>query len=273
LTLLSRHFYKRRSSLKGVTVQSKIFVAALVGISLVGCGPEIAAGPEVDGEGTLSQPTICGSRDDSQFVNDYTGTLGPTVAFVNTNKRAVGAMENTNTATSSKFCSGTLISSDLFLTAGHCVDGTTVGKFVAFNYERARGSTTLLSQSHFRIAQVIEDGLSGVDYAILRLEGSPGNTFGVAPLRTGTLRVGEAITIIGHPQGKPKMVEGGTIQSITGSRVAYGNLDTLGGNSGSGILDADGNVVIVHTNGGCTRTGGANTGWSLASVAAASSVF
>ncbi len=254
-------------------MQKRFLVAALVSFSVVGCGPEALVAPEAEGEDTLSQPTICGSRDDSQFVNDYTGNLGPTVAFVDTNKRAVGALENTNTATSSKFCSGTLISSDLFLTAGHCVDGSTVGQFVAFNYERARGSTTLLTQSHFRIAQVLEDARGGVDYAIIRLEGSPGNTFGTAPLRTGALSTGEAITIIGHPQGKPKMVEGGTIQSISGSRAAYGNLDTLGGNSGSGILDANGNVVIVHTNGGCTRTGGANTGWTLASVAAASSVF
>ena len=66
------------------------------------------------------QPSICGSTDDSQFVNDYNGTLGPSVAFVQTHKVSKGALETTATASSSaKYCSGSLIGSNLFLTAGH----------------------------------------------------------------------------------------------------------------------------------------------------------
>ena len=40
---------------------------------------------------------------------------------------------------------------------------------------------------------------------------------------------------------------------ITGNLISYSDIDTLGGNSGSGILRAsDGRLVGIHTNGGCT---------------------
>ncbi len=256
-------------------MQSKNLISALVSIMVVGCGAGVDSGADLSGdvEGSIDQATICGSKDDSQFVNDYQGNLGPTTAFVNSKKTAVGAMENTNTANSSKFCTGTLIGTNVFITAGHCTDSTTVGKYVSFNYERRTGSQALLTQSHFKILEVVEDAVGGLDYSILRLEGSPGNTFGVNPIRVTNPVAGEAITLIGHPAGKPKMVEGGTVRSVTGQRVDYGNVDTLGGNSGSGILDAAGNVVLIHTNGGCTSRGGANSGWTMRAISAVSSVF
>jgi V8-like Glu-specific endopeptidase len=273
LTIWPSNQYKRDSFQKEYIVQTKSLILMSVAISVVGCGPGADAAFETPEEGATEQASICGSRDDSQFVNDYQGNLGPTTAFVRANKTSVGAMENGNTATSSKYCSGTLIGTNVFITAGHCTDSTTVGDYVAFNYERRAGSTTLLTQSHFKILQVIEDGLSGIDYSILRLEGSPGDTFGVLPLRASNPRVGEAISIIGHPSGKPKMVEGGTVKAVNGRQATYSNLDTLPGNSGSSILDANGNIVAIHTLGGCTRTGGANAGWTINAIAAVSSVF
>jgi V8-like Glu-specific endopeptidase len=255
---------------------SKLSVKQLVmfAAALSACGP----GANTNGAGdeplaTVEQNTICGTKDDSQFVNDYRGNLGPTKAFVKAHQGPVGAMETTAGATSSKFCSGTMISADLFITAGHCADSTTVGEFVAFNYERAAGSATLLAQSHFRISAVVEDALGGLDYAILRLEGKPGNIFGITPIRTSPLSIGEAATIIGHPAGKPKMIESGTISGFSGDYAQYGNIDTLGGNSGSGMLDANGNLVIIHTNGGCTRSGGANSGVQASKIAGVSAVF
>jgi V8-like Glu-specific endopeptidase len=219
------------------------------------------------------QLSICGSTDDSQFVNSYNGSLGPSIAFVASNKVSKGAMESSNADNSSKYCSGTLISNNTFLTAGHCVDSSTVGDYVAFNYERAAGSTTLLTQSHFRISAVLEDALGGVDYAILRLDGSPGTTFGFATVATADPATGAAITIIGHPAGAPKKIEAGTVSSFSGNSIRYGNLDTLGGSSGSGVLDSSGRVIGVHTNGGCTSTGGTNSGQRISRVRAVSSIL
>lgn len=231
------------------------------------------AGAPGDETGVDEAESICGATNDAQHVNDYDGTLGPSAAFVQANKRAVGALEDAAAANSSKFCSGTLISADLFLTAGHCVDASTVGQFVAFNFEQAAGGGSLLPQSHFRVAQIVEDGLGGLDYAIIRLEGSPGSTFGSATVHTADPARNAPITIIGHPEGEPKQIEAGTVSRVTGNRITYGNLDTLGGNSGSGILDAQGRVVGVHTNGGCSASGGTNSGVRISRIRAASGVL
>jgi V8-like Glu-specific endopeptidase len=215
---------------------------------LVGCLDTMEEEPNLD---EVEQPTICGRTNDLQHVNSYNGALGPTVAFVQANKNSKGAMESSPTG--GKFCSGSLISANLFLTAGHCVDAGTVGEFVSFNFERAANSTALLTQTHVRITAVVEDALGGVDYAIVRLEGTPGNTFGITPVATADIAVGGAITIIGHPQGQPKQIEAGT--------------------SGSGILNSTGQLVGVHTLGGCTATGGTNAGPRIARIRQVSTVL
>lgn len=224
--------------------------------------------------GQTEQPSTCGSKDDSQFVNDYNGTLGPTVTFVQTHKRSKGALETTATASSSaKYCSGTLIGTNLFLTAGHCVDSATLGDYVAMNYERAAGSTTVLTQSHYRVNAILEDELGGLDYAILRLDGTPGSTWGISSVATSDPGTGAAITIIGHPNRQPKKIEAGTVASFSTNYVRYGNIDTLGGSSGSGIINSSGQVVGVHTNGGCTATGGTNSGVRISRIRAVSSIL
>ncbi len=252
----------------------------LSSLALVGLTGACTLDENVDGDdaeeaglGEVEQHTICGTTDDSQYVNSYNGTLGPSIAFVSSNKGSKGAMESSNSNSSSKYCSGTLISANTFLTAGHCVDSSTVGDYVSFNYERAAGSTTLLTQDHYRIDAVLEDALGSVDYAIVRLAGSPGTKWGIATVASADAAVGAAATIIGHPEGKPKMIEAGTINSFSGNNIRYGNIDTLGGNSGSGILDSSGRVIGVHTNGGCTASGGLNFGMRIARIRAVSSIL
>jgi len=235
---------------------------------LVGCVDALDDEPIVD---EVEQPSICGRTNDAQFVNSYNGTLGPSVAFVQANKGSKGAMESSPTG--GKFCSGSLISTNLFLTAGHCVDAGSVGEFVSFNFERAANSTALLPQTHVRIAAVVEDALGGVDYAIVRLEGTPGNTFGIAPVATADPANGTAITIIGHPSGQPKQIEAGTVAGRSGNFITYGNVDTLGGSSGSGVINSAGQIVGVHTNGGCTATGGTNSGIRIARIRQVSAVL
>lgn len=239
-----------------------------------GCAAVPEAGDDDPSLGEIGQKSICGATDDAQHVNSYNGALGPSVAFVAANKNSKGAMESSASASqSAKYCSGSLIATNLFLTAGHCVDSSTVGDFVAFNYERAAGSTQVLAQTHVQITAVVEDALGGLDYAIVRLAGSPGDTFGVSPVATADAAVGAAITIIGHPNGAPKQIEAGTVASRSTDYLNYGNLDTLGGSSGSGILDSAGAIVGVHTNGGCTTTGGTNSGVRIARIRAVSSVL
>lgn len=242
-------------------MKTTIAIASTLLVMLVGCLDAVDDEPAVD---DVEQPSICGATNDAQFVNSYNGTLGPSIAFVQANKGSKGAMETSPTG--GKFCSGSLIATNLFLTAGHCVDAGSVGEFVSFNFERAAGSTTLLTQTHVRITAVVEDAPSGVDYAIVRLEGTPGATFGVAPVAAADPANGTAITIIGHPSGQPKQIEAGTVAGRSGNYLTYGNVDTLGGSSGSGIINSAGQIVGVHTNGGCTATGGTNSGVRIARI-------
>ncbi|WP_394832422.1 serine protease [Pendulispora rubella] len=289
-----------------------IAIAAVPALFLVACSSadqtatneaDSPAAPQVDeGNGTLDHPdflrkvadptnykvtrepaehrgssvlSTCGSTDDSVYVNDYTGNLGVSTAYVNAHKNPVGAMESSaSDASSAKYCSGTLIANDLFLTASHCIDSSTVANdYIAFNYERAKGSTTVLTQTHVKITAIVEDGLGGLDYAIVRLQGSPGTTFGTTPANATEVAAGGTLAIIQHPARLPKKIEAGTKTGNSGDYHTYGNIDTQGGSSGSGILNASGQVVGVHTNGGCTSSGGTNSGVRMSRIAAASNIL
>jgi V8-like Glu-specific endopeptidase len=212
---------------------------------------------------TLAQQleTHCGGND-LQLVNAYTGTLGPSVGFVQEHKTAVGAMAASSS--SGKYCSGTLVARDLFLTASHCVDSSTVGQVVSFNYERSGGpGSGLLTESFYTISAVVHDS-SALDFALLRLSGDPGSSFPWTPLSSSGHGNGTAITLIQHPDGRPKEIEAGSISSQSTDYYNYGDVDTEGGSSGSGILNDAGELIGVHTNGGCTMTGGSNSGIRVA---------
>ena len=214
----------------------------------------------------VNATSICG-KNDLQHVNSYDGTLGQPKAFVDAFKPRVGALAQGTPENSRKFCSGTLISEDLFLTASHCVDSTITTKFAVFNYETAPGSTTeLLPQDHYKVAEIVENG-GNLDYAILRIDGKPGLKYGFTPIRVATPEVNHLLTIIQHPKGQPKQTESGPIVGERGAYMQYADLDTEPGSSGSGVLDKDGNLVGVHTNGGCSAGGGANQGVKMTEIA------
>ena len=162
------------------------------------------------------------------------------------------------------FCSGTLISENLFLTAGHCVGS--VPDRIAFNYQV--GKTT----EFVDVERIVERGRR-LDYAILELAGSPGDIYGVANLGDRQTQTGETLVIIQHPEGSPKKVEVGNVSRSSRTRLYYSGLDTLGGSSGSGVLDTDGNLVGVHTNGGCSSFGGSNSGVPITAIADDSSII
>lgn len=59
----------------------------------------------------------------------------------------------------------------------------------------------------------------------------------------------------------------GPFVSTSGSSIRYG-MDTTGGNSGSAVVDdTTGLTFGIHTNGGCSSSGGANSGTSISNTA------
>ncbi|HET8987540.1 MAG TPA: trypsin-like peptidase domain-containing protein [Humibacillus sp.] len=245
--------------------------------------------------------TICGATDDSQPVEQYDGTLGVTRAFVDAHQAAVAQVQwNANLASiytspgdvnGARWGSGTMIGPDLFLTCGHLFDQTGNGwtrplvngstatispqeiatnMHLNFNYQ-VDAAGTLRTEASFPITQLIEYRLGGVDMALCRIGGRPGDTYGWSTVATADVAVGAMLAIIGHPAGRPKRIEAGPATALAGGQLSYNDIDTLGGNSGSGILGPAGTVVGVHTNGGCNPAGtGSNFGVPIATIRAVS---
>ncbi|WP_193371351.1 trypsin-like serine peptidase [Pelagibius marinus] len=161
----------------------------------------------------------CGPVDDSQHVEFYDGALGPSEAFVDHEESSTGQIQwNANFAdlfngpgddpgnvAGKRWCSGTLIAEDLFLTAAHCIrvsegmpswptyprtpsrSGITGRDYVKpaelaklmhvnFNYQLARETERPRVADEYPILELVESGDDRpapggghYDYAILRL--------------------------------------------------------------------------------------------------------
>jgi V8-like Glu-specific endopeptidase len=261
-----------------------------------------AEGDPGTGEYSDFLETICGATDDSQPVEQYNGTLGVTKAFVNSHQSCVAQVQWNNDLAAKytspgdvnnvRWGTGTMISNDLFLTAGHLFDQTGGGwtrpkdnithatispqqialnMHLNFNYQ-VDPAGNLRAEVKFPITQLVEYRLGGLDFAICRIGGNPGATFGKNGVATVDAAQNNMLCIMGHPAGVPKRIEAGPCSNISGNNIFYNDIDTLGGNSGSGILQAStGLLVGVHTNGGCNPQGtGSNMGFRITKIRAAS---
>lgn len=245
--------------------------------------------------------TICGPGDDSQPVEQYDGTLGVTKQFVDDRERAVGQLQwNNNLAaiydkpgdvSGVRWCTGTLISCDLLLSAGHCFDqsgggwtrpkingtNTTIpsteiatNMHVNFNYQLDPNGN-LRPVDDYPVIELVEYRLNGLDFAVARLGGNPGNKYGFTRIAPADASEGDMLAIIQHPAGVPKRIEAGPLTDLHAANLGYNDIDTKGGTSGSGVLGPNGTIVGVHTNGGCNPTfTGHNHGVRISSIIAAS---
>lgn len=154
-------------------------------------------------------------------------------------------------------CTGTLIGSDLFLTARHCLSDPTGedvrSASVCFTYSTAcDGSRPAGHQSRF--FKVLEEVASGPgDWVLLRLDAAPGSLPVPLQMRDAALMVGEAIFTMHHPGGAAKKTQAGT---HTGGFGITG-FDYAGGSSGSALFDVQGRLVRgpLSTGGSCSSPG------------------
>ena len=208
--------------------------------------------------------TLCGSSD-LTYVDQWSRV--DTSAMVNKRKRAVGAV---STKSGQKYCTGTMISMTLFLTADHCVVRDMTDNYVVFNYEKDRNGQSK-REDRFEIQEVVEENI-GVDVAILRPKGRPGGLYGYTPIRSTVPKGNSDVVIIQHPKGQSKQVDSGRVVGDSRTYLRY-VVDTLGGSSGAGVLNNQGYLVGIHTNGGCSSFGGANRGVSVLAASSRSSTI
>lgn len=254
--------------------------------------------------------SICGSVDDSQHVEKYDGMLGVTRAFVDTYEPPVGQLQwlddlaerfngqgdSPGDVSGVRWGSGCMIGDELFITAGHCFDqdgggwsrpernGQTIPPEevatlmrVNFKYQINGATNQLRVAESFPVVELVEYRLGGLDFAIARLGANgqgilPGTKYGRFVVALHDLIEAEPmLCIIQHPNGSPKKVEAGPMRDNEGGRITYDSLDTLGGSSGAPILSVAGELVGVHTNGGCSAFSGYNYGVAIDAIREVSS--
>src|SRR3954466_7253335 len=225
--------------------------------SLAACGAsdpprtlEVCAQPQALAKPVRSPRSQCGPTADFIPINSYQGDI----AGAQVREDAVVLVNGD--------CTGTLIAAaagPVLLTAGHCV-GLGDEELVEFNYEDQADGDPLITSG-----TVIERS-DKPDYALLQLDQLPAVT--PTPL---TSRPTDLLAIIQPPRARPKVIAEGTLAGACNDQVYYSDLDTLDGSSGAGVLTSHGYLLAVHTDGTCTASGGGtNSGWSAASIVAAS---
>ncbi len=239
-------------------------LAGTVVLGLTACGAPVPVDPQVCGDSQLSKVSLpsrvsrlsevgslwqCGPTLDFTPINSYRGGF----ADVQDREDAVALIDGR--------CTGTLIEAStgpVLLTAGHCV-GLGDEALLVFNFEDNADGDPLVTKG-----KVIEQSLDP-DYALIRLDVLPA----VTPVLL-TSQASERLAIIQHPRGRRKVIAEGRYLDSCNQLIYYADLDTLVGSSGAGILNRQGHLLGVHTDGDCDERGGANRGWTAQVIVEAS---
>jgi V8-like Glu-specific endopeptidase len=159
---------------------------------------------------------------------------------------------------SAAFCSGTLVRPDMVLTAGHCVreisgnealppDVTGIKFVFGFALQTPNADATTLPAANVFTGKEVIGGENGDhsdahrhDWALVRLD-KPVPASVAEPVtnwETATVAKGARVFVIGFPAGMPlKYAPGASVRDASNDAWFVANLDTFGGNSGSGVYD------------------------------------
>ncbi len=156
------------------------------------------------------------------------------------------------------FCSGTLVAPDVVLTAGHCVrevskdpvapEHVTSTRFVfGYSLRSANADPRSVPAGNVFSGSAVLGGesdplrdFSRHDWALVRLDRPvpPSVAEPVTAWERAPVQQGERVFIIGFPDGMPlKYAPGAKVNNASNEAWFTADLDTFGGNSGSGVYD------------------------------------
>jgi len=149
--------------------------------------------------------------------------------------------------------SGFLIATDLLLTNHHVLpDAAAAAVAVAeFNYQISWSGEPEPVRRFTCDASFFHND-EALDYAIVRVNGAPGDIFGFVNLaRRAEPAVNDFVSVIQHPQGGPKKIAftDNKVSAVFGDVVQY-STDTEPGSSGSPVFSQDWEIVGLHHRGG-----------------------
>ncbi|MEM6378684.1 MAG: trypsin-like peptidase domain-containing protein [Bacteroidota bacterium] len=172
-------------------------------------------------------------------------------------------------------CTGWIITNGRLVTAGHCVGSR--AQIIEFNVPKSNPDRTIVHpgpEDQYPIGNFVSpypnSPSQANDWAVFTASANSqtgltpiqaqGKSFNVVQSAPGnTIR----ITGFGTDTGidnQTQQTHSGPLSSVNNTFVRY-RADTTGGNSGSPIIDeATGNAVGVHAYGGCSGSGGSNSG-------------
>ncbi|WP_299184815.1 T9SS type A sorting domain-containing protein [uncultured Aquimarina sp.] len=172
-------------------------------------------------------------------------------------------------------CTGWIITNGKFVTAGHCL--TSRSEIIEFNVPKSNPDRTIVHpgpEDQYPIGNFVSPYINSPsqanDWGVF--EASANSQTGLTPLQAQ----GKSFNVVQDAPGNTIRITGfgtdtgidnqtqqthsGPLASVTNTFVRY-RADTTGGNSGSPIIDeATGNAVGVHAYGGCSGSGGSNSG-------------
>jgi V8-like Glu-specific endopeptidase len=143
-------------------------------------------------------------------------------------------------------CSGTLIASDLMLTAAHCYTSGQIcqnASWVFGFHESKNGKYRINNKDIYRCKEVVFrqfDIKKGLDFAVIKLDRKVKGRLPVTLREEGNAEINTRLVLIGHPRGLPtKIADDAWITSIKEENILMSNVDAYTGNSGSGVFNAE----------------------------------
>ncbi len=179
------------------------------------------------------------------------------------------------------YCSATLITDDIMVSAGHCFQWSRCEDFaVVFDYAYDAAPSDPMAVSKdipgskvYRCAEMLAtaydvdyDAERGSDYAVFRLDRKVTDRPPAPVNWSDTLDNGEPAYVIGHPSRIPQKLAMGRILDNTNPDFVVHDADVFGGNSGGGLFDARGRLIGIHVHSSAQRYTSDPRGCNVGSV-------